>query len=80
MNSRDFAKALQMIHDASFDDDKLRVAEQMALDNTLCIDQIMAVCRLMSFEKNKLEFAKFAYASCAEQQNYFKGTSKKFSF
>ena len=34
--------------------------------------QIKQICQLFSFENNKLEFAKRAYKSCVDKNNYFK--------
>ena len=33
--------------------------------------QILGICKLFSFESNKLEFAKYAYEFCVDKNKYF---------
>ena len=71
MNQNDYEAARQTIARESFDDSKLDLAKQIISRNPMTVDQIVGICRLFSFESNKLEFAKFAYAFCVEKNKYF---------
>ena len=71
MPSNDFDKAVSVIQKESFENTKLKVAQQMTANNKLCVSQIVQVCRLFSFEKDKLEYAKYAYRYCADPHNYY---------
>ena len=71
MPTNDFNRALSVIQKESFEDSKLKTAQQMTSANRLCVSQIMQICNLFSFEKNKLEYAKFAYRYCADPNNYY---------
>lgn len=59
------------ISKTSFDDTKLSTAKSALSSNCMTADQIAQVCRMFSFEENKLNFAKFAYRRCVDPQNYF---------
>ncbi len=72
MTARDFEDALKIIRAESFDETRLNIAKQVMANNCLNTSQIVSICNLFSFEKNKLDFAKFAYGYCSEQRNYFR--------
>ncbi len=72
MTPTDFAAAKQTIGKSSFDDTKLSTAKSILASNCMSTDQIMQVCKMFSFEDNKLEFAKHAYSRCTDPKNYFK--------
>jgi hypothetical protein len=63
--------SLSIIEKESFDNSKLNTAKQVASNNALCVTQIMQICRLFSFDQSKLDFAKYAYHFCVDQNNYF---------
>jgi hypothetical protein len=71
MSNADFNKALSVIRNESFENSKLSTAKQVASNNNLCVEQIIQICKLFDFEKSKLDFAKFAYKSCVDQNNYY---------
>ncbi len=79
MNSGDFAAALETIRETSFDETKLTTAKQIVSANCMTSDQVLAVCKLFSFEGSKLDFAKFAYDHTTDRRNYFK-VNNVFSF
>lgn len=79
MNGSDFSAALDAIHDGSFEDTKFTTAKQIADGACLSTDQIIAMCNEFSFEKTKLDFAKYAHSRCLDKNNYFK-VNKVFSF
>ena len=75
MNARDFESAKQTIKNENFDETRLDLAKQIASSNCLNTNQIIDICRLITFEASKLEFAKFGYEHCVDPKNYFKVAS-----
>ena len=71
MNLQDYDEAYQVISNESFDSSKLTVAKQVISSNPMTASQILGICQLFSFESNKLEFAKFAYSYCVDQNKYY---------
>lgn len=71
MNPHDYDEAYQLISNESFDSSKLTLAKQVISSNPMTASQILGICKLFSFESNKLEFAKFAYPYCVEPNKYY---------
>jgi len=71
MPAGNFNMALSVIEKESFENSKLNTAKQIAANNPLCVAQIVQICRVFSFEQSKLDFAKYAYRFCVDQNNYF---------
>ena len=71
MNPQDYEEAYQVISKESFDSSKLTLAKQVISSNPMTASQILGICKLFSFESNKLEFAKFAYTYCVDQNKYY---------
>lgn len=71
MPQHEFANALEYVRARHFDSDRLAVAKQVAQNNLMTANQILAMADLMSFESSRLEFAKFAYDHCFDRQNYY---------
>ena len=71
MNEADFNEFRDMLAENAFDSGKLTIAKQAISSNPMCVHQIAAICRMFSFENNKLEFAKYAYAYCTEKNKYY---------
>ncbi len=71
MRSDDYQVAYDMIADESFDSSKLGLAKQVIDSNPMSASQIVGICKLFSFESNKLEFAKYAYEFCVDRNKYF---------
>lgn len=72
MSQANFNAALATIKKQSFEDTRLKTAEQVITANCLNVDQIIQIANTFNFEENKLEFAKYAYGFCTEPKNYFK--------
>lgn len=68
-NFKDF---LYTLKNQKFDSDKLSIARQALRNNYFDTYQIREVMSLMNFEKNRVDFAKDAYTSCVDKQNYFR--------
>jgi hypothetical protein len=71
MNPQDYEEACQLISKESFDSSKLTVAEQVVTSNPVTASQILGICKLFSFESNKLSFAKTAYPYCVDKNKYY---------
>jgi hypothetical protein len=72
MATGNFSSAVTTIKNQSFEEGKLTTARQIANTNCLNTNQIIEICKLFSYEQSKLDFAKFAYHHCVDDQNYFK--------
>ena len=71
MDQQDYEDAYQLISEESFDSSKLALAKQVISSNPMTACQILDICKLFSFESNKLEFAKFAYTYCVDKNKYY---------
>ncbi len=79
MDFGSFKSAKETVEKASFDETKLSTAKSILSSNCVSTDQVITLCKLMSFEASKLDFAKFAYSKTTDQSNYFK-VNNIFSF
>lgn len=79
MNQTDFAAAIKVIKNGSFDDTKLSTAKSVCAANCVSSEQVIEICRLFSFEESKLTFAKYAFQYCTNPEKYFK-VNDVFSF
>ncbi|MBX2905122.1 MAG: DUF4476 domain-containing protein [Taibaiella sp.] len=79
MDANSFRSAKETINKASFDETKLSTAKSVLASNCVNTDQVVALCKLFSFEASKLDFAKYAYDRCTDRNNYFK-VGNVFSF
>jgi len=79
MDAASFGKAKQSISSKGFDDTRLSTAKQVAKANCLTTDQILEIMTIFGFEDSRLDFAKYAYDYCFDQNNYF-NVSQGFSF
>lgn len=75
MDARSFEEAKQSISSASFENTKLSTAKTILNINYVTTNQVMELCRLFSFENNKLSFAQWAYARTVDPQNFYKVAS-----
>ena len=71
MYPHDYEDACQLITNESFDSSKLTLAKQVVSSNPMSANQILGICKLFSFESNKLEFAKYAYGFCVDRNRYY---------
>lgn len=71
MHPRDFDEAFRVIADETFDEKRLATAQRIVAFNPMSARQIASVCRLFTFEANRLSFAKYAYFHCVDANNYF---------
>jgi hypothetical protein len=71
LEGNEFAEALQTIKRSSFDDGKLAQAKLIMKDHCLSVAQIRDIIKLLVFDTNKLELAKYAYDHTYEPQKYY---------
>jgi hypothetical protein len=71
MSDATFASAKKNISGKGFEDTKLSTAKSIAKVNCMSAAQIKEVCGIFGFEDSKLEFAKYCYDYCYDQNNYF---------
>ena len=71
MDNDSFEAALRIISKESFDGKRLDVAKQIVKDNWMSVRQIASICKLFTYDSNRLDFAKSAYHSCINKQLYF---------
>jgi len=70
-NHVEFATAMNMLRNESFESGKLQFAKNMTTSGPICVDQIIQVCNVFDFESTKLEYAKFAYPYCGDKNLYY---------
>lgn len=70
MNDREFISVLQSIEKEWLETNKLKSASQIVKNNSLSTAQVEQLLLLFSFENNKLELAKQAYANTVDKRNY----------
>lgn len=68
---QDFEYLLNDINRASFDRDKLIIAMQAVRENQIFSYQVLKIMEMLSFESNKLKFAKFAYDYTIDKNKYY---------
>ena len=55
----------------TFEDTRMKMAKDIIRRNCYSCEQIKELLGLFTFEKNKLDLAKFAYESCTDKGNYY---------
>jgi hypothetical protein len=68
---RSFASMLDAVEARPFDSDRLVIAKQMVRDRLLSADQVRRLVLSFSFERSRLEIAKFAYRFTFDKANYY---------
>ncbi len=66
-----FHSALSSLKNKSFEDSKLSQAKEITQSNCLNAMQIKTICEIFNFESTRLDYAKFAYPYCFDQNNYW---------
>lgn len=70
MNDRDFKRVLESINKEWLESNKLKSAIQIVSTNKMTTAQVKEMLWLFSFENNKLELAKRAYANTVDKRSY----------
>ena len=71
MNPRDYEDAVRIINNETFDEKRLDAAKRIITANPMSTRQIVGICKLFTFEANKLDFAKYAYHRCVDPNKSF---------
>ena len=72
MSPRQLDDMLSSLRKQTFEDTRIKTAKQMISNNCLSSAQVAKMCLEFTFEANRLELAKFAYAYCVDPNNYYK--------
>jgi len=70
-NSYEFSTAMSLLRNENFESGKLQFAKNMTTSGPICVEQIIQICHTFDFENTKLEYAKFAYPYCGDQNLYY---------
>ncbi len=79
MSDADFSEMKRMINKTPFSSTKMSIAKQACTNNCMSAEQIREICRLFTFDSDRLTFAKYAFDYCYDRRNYYK-VSDVFSF
>ncbi len=79
MDDREFSRVMQAMEKEWFEGNKIKSATQVVKSNRLTTSQVKQIMQLFSFENNKLEVAKQAYANTVDKRNY-ESVNTLFSF
>ena len=71
MQQNQFQDLILQLRNSSFESDKFSIAKQAIRSNYMSVDQIGGIIMEFSYESSKVDFAKFAYPYCIDQQNYY---------
>lgn len=72
MTDNDFYDLQNMINRTAYSSTKMEIAKQACMNNCMSAEQIREICRMFTFDSDRLNFAKFAYDHCYDRRNYFK--------
>lgn len=72
MSDADFESAKESVNTGGIDDTKLKIAKQVVDANCLSTEQVKDMMELLSFEKAKLDLAKYGYGRVTDKRNYYK--------
>ncbi|MGN6416384.1 MAG: DUF4476 domain-containing protein [Pseudobacter sp.] len=70
-SDKELDQALGVIRSSTFEDTKFEQAKLIARNNCLTVAQVRSIVGLMSFEKSKLDFAKYAYSVSHDKRNFY---------
>ena len=72
MSDQDFSELRKMINNTPYSSTKMTIAKQACMATCISAEQVREICRLFSFDSDRLTFAKFAFDHCYDRRNYFK--------
>lgn len=72
MDNQTFLEVKQAIKGSGWDDGKLSTAKTILNTNYVTTDQVIEICKLFSWDDNKLAFAKYAFKKTVDNNNYFR--------
>jgi len=72
MSDQDFSDLRRMINNTPYSSTKMTIAKQACMASCISAEQVREICRLFTFDSDRLTFAKFAFDHCYDRRNYFK--------
>jgi hypothetical protein len=72
MSREDYNEVVNSVKSKSFADVKLTVLKQAIKNSCVDASQVKSLAGLLSFEEDKLDFAKFAYDYTSDKKNYYR--------
>jgi len=72
MSAADFREAQGSIDKQKFSDTKITLAKQVIKNSCMTSDQVRDLLKLFSFENDRIEVAKYAYAFVYDSDKYYK--------
>lgn len=79
LNVQEFESVKKQLKSESFEKNRVEFAKSVSKKNLMTSDQIAELCKVFSFDNYRLEYAKFAYDYCVDQNSYYK-VSSTFTF
>ena len=70
MSTTAYENLKTQISQKSFEKERIELANQTVTQNSLTANQISGILRLLAFDNNRLDFAKYAYAHVYDKENY----------
>lgn len=70
-NNQSFDQFLSFLDTQAFDSNKLTEARKYVSKSQLSASQLVEISKKFTFDSNRLEYAKMAYAYCYDKANYF---------
>lgn len=67
----DFGSMKASLAKQTFEDTRMKVSKDIIKRNCFSTSQVKELMELFTFEKNKLEIAKYCYSFCTDQGNYY---------
>ncbi len=71
LSDTEFREAVKALSRQNTDAGKLRIGKQIVENNLVTVEQLREMMTKMSFDKNRLELAKFAHQFSYDPQNYY---------
>jgi len=65
------SEMLKQLGSESFADDRIVIAKQILDNHCLSVEQIKGFMKKFTFDKRKMEVAKYAYDNCTDTKNYY---------
>ena len=72
MTDHDFSDLKHMINNTPYSSTKMTIAKQACQVTCISAEQVREICRLFTFDSDRLTFAKYAYDHCYDRRNYYK--------
>lgn len=72
MSDHDFSDLRQMINNTPYSSTKMTIAKQACSATCISAEQVREICRLFTFDSDRLTFAKYAYDHCYDRRYYYK--------